>query len=129
MVMCYGVVIGWGDFYELGIYIIKCKVEWLYWILIRNMIECEFEVYVQYENGIEFGFWNVFGLWVFYFYFGECDIYLCIYGMLFLILIGSCVSFGCVCMVMVYINGFYLCVQIGVIVYFYLLEGSVMVIS
>lgn len=82
--MCYGVVIGCGDFYELGIYMIQCKVEWLYWILIQNMIEWELEIYVQFEGGVEFGFENVFGLWVMYFYVGDCDIYLWIYGILFL---------------------------------------------
>lgn len=127
--MCYGVVIVCGDFYILGVYIIWCKVKWFVWILIVVMIKCEFYKYKQYVGGMNGGLDNLLGLCVFYFYCGNCDIYLCIYGMLMFWFIGLRVSFGCVCMVMVYINYFYENVDFGVWVYFYLFDLIVMVCS
>lgn len=121
IVMWYGVVIVCGNFYELGIYIIWWKVEWLYWILIVLMIEWNLEN-VEFVDGMELGLKNVFGLCVFYFYVGNWDIYFCIYGIFKFWLIGGWVSFGCVWMVMVYINDFYLNVVIGLIVYLYFVE-------
>lgn len=75
------------------------------------------------------GLVNLLGLWVFYLYCGNCDIYLWIYGILIFCFIGLRVSFGCVWMVMVYINYFYENVDFGVWVYFYFFDLKVIVCS
>lgn len=111
-VWCYGVGVGKFGFEWVGKYKIICKVEWLDWILLKEMIWCEVKkgyiLSVYMEGGEE----NLLGVCVMYFGFIEY----CIYGMNVFWIIGYVVFFGCICLCNEDVVDFYGCVKVGQIV-------------